>query len=1199
MESHFVWAPHEDDVFTEAEVIERNIDTLQAKVRLLKSGAEIVVATDKLQPRELIEDHQISDNLAKLEPLNDASILHAVRTRARLNEYYTRCGETLIAVNPFKTLPIYDATFVRKYHVDDQGELPPHLYSIGKKAIEQVKAGVPQSIVISGESGAGKTESTKYLIRFLTHQSTEESLSISDKIDRSNPLLEAFGNAKTLRNNNSSRFGKYIVMQFDDRMQVQGAFIETYLLEKSRVVKIDRNERNYHIFYQLLAGLDEQSKTDLHLEEGPQHFHYLNQSESYVISGIDDSEGLESTKKGFDAIGVSEEDQKSIFNILAGILHLGNIVFTQDGRSGCARISNPQELAIVSRLLGIDEESLAQSLLSEVRSIKGDITHSPYTAKRACEVRDTISKIVYQALFDWLVNKVNESIGFHIGKGTYVIGILDIFGFESFESNGLEQLCINYANECLHQLFVASMFKDVQAEYRDEGINWTQISYVDNQDVLDLIGGKTGIMDLLDDYLSVGFSSDDYSQGTGKFLNALLKKCTSESPIAMQPRSQSVFTIKHFAGNVKYSSDGMMEKNAESIRPVLLNNLLAAKNNIIVTSLERKAKLQSTSGSKRESSTITKQFRRQLENLFGKLKRSHVHYVKCIKPTESKNPDDFQAPKAAEQLRYSGVLQAIRMSRSSYPVRKNIVAFQKEIHPIAYRHPGFRAVVPDSAVLFAFLSKALAPNSDFQIGRTKIYMQICDYKHLMQAATDRINHCAVVVQSRYKATKQRRQYQLIRSAGLKIQNAWRAYRQRKIFVNFQRAIQMLKARFKYKAMLKRTQQEKKIASVTKISSWFRGLQMRRKFLNIRKAAIAFQKCYRRRKTLRNLRIIMHKILEGIKAARQNNKLSEDLNAERMKIRMLEEENIMLRQCLSETQLKLEETRAKLEAKAAFETKGDRKESTLNSEIGADVDEDENANEEDSDYENGEGGEFDDGDLGTATCTIEELLTSIMPLCKNFETQMDGQFKDIETSVGSIEAFMASLPEKINKQSDVISQCFGLLEAVKDGINLNSTDMMKIDAIETMELDQLRHQISQLRAENDELRTYPSSQVTAEKGDLTAKLLQIRSLLEDCTEDEQPFIPQIENDDMNEETLADQIIQLIGSKSRTQQASKPRPSPSFDLFAPREKSSTLKEIERQMGLLDPENDASIIKMFQYLISLNNELQELRYYIASME
>eukprot|EP00959_Pyramimonas_sp_CCMP1952_P197777 4136217-Pyramimonas_sp.AAC.1 len=488
------------------------------------------------------------EDMTKLPFLHEPGVLHNIDVRYELDEIYTYTGSILIAVNPFHKLPhLYGPHMMDQYKGVNLGELSPHVFAVADSSFRaMIREETNQSILVSGESGAGKTETTKLIMQYLAYVGgrNTEGRSVEQQVLESNPLLEAFGNAKTSRNDNSSRFGKYVEIQFDNSGRISGAAVRTYLLERSRLVQIADPERNYHIFYQLCAGASDELKEELHLKTA-QEFTYLNQSNCFELDGVDNAEEFARTRKAMSIIGISEEDQNQVWRVLAAILHLGNCKFAGEDEAKFADEESELSVKYVAELLNADLDLLHKALLMRTFVTIEQTFIRPIEPEGALASRDSLAKTLYQSLFDWLVGAINSSIGQDPNAKAF-IGVLDIYGFESFKKNSFEQFCINLANEKLQQHFNQHVFKMEQEEYEREKINWSYIDFVDNQDVLDLIEGKvTGILALLDEQCR--FPKANHVN----FSTKLAQNHKDKNKRFSVPRQcETEFLLEHYAGQV-------------------------------------------------------------------------------------------------------------------------------------------------------------------------------------------------------------------------------------------------------------------------------------------------------------------------------------------------------------------------------------------------------------------------------------------------------------------------------------------------------------------------------------------------------------------------------------------------------------------------------------------------------------------------
>ncbi|XP_068000435.1 LOW QUALITY PROTEIN: unconventional myosin-IXa [Melanerpes formicivorus] len=561
---------------------EKNLDgsihygSLQSWLRVTEERRRMVERGLLPQP-----PHRDYDDLCGLPDLNEKTLLENLRQRFKQEKIYTYVGSILIVVNPFKFLPIYNPKYVKMYDNHQLGKLEPHIYAVADVAYHaMLQRRRNQCIVISGESGSGKTQSTNFLIHHLTALSQKGFASgVEQIILGAGPVLEAFGNAKTAHNNNSSRFGKFIQVNYQETGTVRGAYVEKYLLEKSRLVYQEHNERNYHVFYYLLAGASEEERSAFHLQQ-PEEYHYLNQ-DCFSVEGEDLKHDFERLQLAMEMVGFLPKTRRQIFSLLSAILHLGNIRYKKKTyRDDSIDICNPEVLPIVSDLLEVKEEMLFEALVTRKTVTVGEKLILPYKLAEAVTVRNSMAKSLYSALFDWIVFRINHALlsskDMEESTKTLSIGVLDIFGFEDYENNSFEQFCINFANERLQHYFNQHIFKLEQEEYRAEGISWHNIDYIDNSSCINLISKKpTGLLHLLDE-------ESNFPQATNQTLLDKFKRQHEgnsyiEFPAVMEP----AFIIRHYAGKVKYGVKDFREKNTDHMRPDIVALLRSSRNAFI------------------------------------------------------------------------------------------------------------------------------------------------------------------------------------------------------------------------------------------------------------------------------------------------------------------------------------------------------------------------------------------------------------------------------------------------------------------------------------------------------------------------------------------------------------------------------------------------------------------------------------------
>ncbi|XP_028640647.1 unconventional myosin-IXb isoform X14 [Grammomys surdaster] len=527
-------------------------------------------AAHRLVERGLLPRPQADfDDLCNLPELTEANLLQNLKLRFMQQKIYTYAGSILVAINPFKFLPIYNPKYVKMYENQQLGKLEPHVFALADVAYyAMLRKRVNQCIVISGESGSGKTQSTNFLIHCLTALSQKGYASgVERTILGAGPVLEAFGNAKTAHNNNSSRFGKFIQVNYLESGIVRGAVVEKYLLEKSRLVSQEKDERNYHVFYYLLLGVSEEERQEFQLKQ-PQDYFYLNQHNLNIEDGEDLKHDFERLQQAMEMVGFLPATKKLIFSVLSAILYLGNVTYKKraTGRDEGLEVGPPEVLDTLSKLLKVKRETLVEVLTKRKTVTVNDKLILPYSLSEAVTARDSMAKSLYSALFDWIVLRINHALlnkkDMEEAVSCLSIGVLDIFGFEDFEQNSFEQFCINYANEQLQYYFTQHIFKLEQEEYQGEGISWHNIDYTDNVGCIHLISKKpTGLFYLLDE-------ESNFPHATSHTLLAKFKQQHEDNKYFLgTPVLEPAFIIQHFAGRVKYQIKDFREKNMDYMRP--------------------------------------------------------------------------------------------------------------------------------------------------------------------------------------------------------------------------------------------------------------------------------------------------------------------------------------------------------------------------------------------------------------------------------------------------------------------------------------------------------------------------------------------------------------------------------------------------------------------------------------------------------
>nr|XP_049698481.1 unconventional myosin-Va isoform X1 [Helicoverpa armigera]XP_049698485.1 unconventional myosin-Va isoform X2 [Helicoverpa armigera] len=848
------------------------------------------------------------NDLTSLSYLHEPAVLHNLRVRfCDRNAIYTYCGIVLVAINPYYDLPIYGDETIMAYRGQSMGDLDPHIFAVSEEAYTKLeRERRDQSIIVSGESGAGKTVSAKYAMRYFAAVGGNASeTQVERKVLASSPIMEAIGNAKTTRNDNSSRFGKFIEIHFDNVYRISGASMRTYLLEKSRVVYQSAGERNYHIFYQLCSAARHMPELQLDHQDS---FHYLNQGGSPNIDGVDDLRTFNETRSALTTLGVTETEQQDMFIILSTILHLGNVELsacdpdapTADADDGAYISSNDKHLSIVCSLLGISKAELSRWLTHRRIASAHEVIVSRMDVQRASFARDALAKRMYGELFAWLVLAVNRALDTGHAK-KHFIGVLDIYGFETFEINSFEQFCINYANEKLQQQFNSHVFKLEQDEYIKEEISWEMIEFYDNQPCIDLIEDRLGVLALLDEQCRVPQGSD------AGFVAKLHQSCARYAHF-MKPRfGNAAFIIKHFADNVEYQSGGFLEKNRDTVSEEQLECIKSATSCRLIHTMftENAGELSSSSNtlpppSKRRTTpsvpltsltqpprrtsgqkqTVGSQFRQSLSALMSTLSATTPHYVRCIKPNDTKEPFSFDSARAVNQLRACGVLETIRISAAGFPSRWLYQDFFNRYRLLCLHKEIDRGNI--KATCGRILARHVRDPDKYQFGATKIFFRAGQVAYLEKIRADIQRDYCVRVQSCVRRFIARRKYLRLVAAIRGLQARARGYlarrraqeiRRRRAAIKIQRNVRGWLARLKYQRLRRLAiglqahargymarnlyRDRRKVKAVITIQRYARGYLARKRAQKMRRQIVIAQASIRRflaRRQYKRLRI---------------------------------------------------------------------------------------------------------------------------------------------------------------------------------------------------------------------------------------------------------------------------------------------------------------------------------------------------------
>ncbi|XP_055706186.1 unconventional myosin IC isoform X1 [Phlebotomus papatasi] len=719
-----------------------------------------------LQDFVLLEDYQSED-----------AFLDNLKKRFQENLIYTYIGQVLISVNPYKELPIYSEEEIGVYRKKHFFEAPPHIFAISDSAYRSLTGeNRAQCILISGESGSGKTEASKKVLQFIAaasgHVSTVDN--VRDKLLQSNPVLEAFGNAKTNRNDNSSRFGKYMDVQFNFLGAPEGGNILNYLLEKSRVINQSSGERNFHIFYQLLAGANEDLLRELELKRDLDTYYYLTDGAKGIVDRIRDGDNFHQIRRAMSVMEISEVEQREILNIVASVLHMGNVGFTEE--EGKATILKPKSVAAISKLLGCPEDKLSHALTHRTIDAQGDVVTSPLSREMAIYARDALAKAVYDRLFTWLVSRINESLkSDQSSRKNNVMGILDIYGFEIFKRNSFEQFCINFCNEKLQQLFIELTLKSEQEEYFKEGIEWEPVEYFDNRIICNLIEEKhKGIIALMDEECLRPGDPTDLSflaKMTNQLGNHPHYLCHNKASVAVQKiMGRDEFRLIHYAGDVTYNVTGFLDKNNDLLFRDLKEVMAETTN-----SVTRKCFPEAEFKNKKRPDTAVTQFKNSLNNLMDILMCKEPSYIRCIKPNDLQTSDNFDDELVRHQVKYLGLMENLRVRRAGFAYRRRYEMFLERYKCLSKETwPHYRGPAKDGVHI---LVNTLGYKPDeFRMGKTKIFIR---YPATLFATEDAFqaqkNNLAAIIQARWKGIRQRRAFLKLKEQTIALQKYIRRY----------------------------------------------------------------------------------------------------------------------------------------------------------------------------------------------------------------------------------------------------------------------------------------------------------------------------------------------------------------------------------------------------------------------------------------
>ncbi|KAL0108470.1 hypothetical protein PUN28_015189 [Cardiocondyla obscurior] len=832
-----VWVPHPEKVWEGAVLLEnykQKQPTLKVRTEESKQIKVLEIKSDNDLPPLRNPDILIGENnLTSLSFLHEPAVLYNLQIRFQRHSIYTYCGIVLVAFNPYNELPIYGNDTIWAYRGQAMGDLEPHIFAVAEEAYTKLeRENHDQSIIVSGESGAGKTVSAKYTMRyFATVGGSATETQVEKKVLASSPIMEAIGNAKTTRNDNSSRFGKFIEIQFNKSYHITGASMRTYLLEKSRVVFQAYEERNYHIFYQMCSAA--KRLPHLHLSNQNQ-FHYLNQGNNPTIDGVDDLAYFDETINALTMLGFTSKQQDDMLRILAAILHLGNVDISSsvikdaknsevDTESSYISPSDRHLLAF-SELLGIEINAIRKWLCHRKIVSTREVFLKPMTVEQANGARDALAKHIYAELFNWIVTNINSSLQ-SPSQAHCFIGVLDIYGFETFEINSFEQFCINYANEKLQQQFNQHVFKLEQEEYLKEDIEWTFIDFYDNQPCIDLIETKLGILDLLDEECRMPKGSD------ASWAEKMYTKCIKSKHFEKPRFGTSAFLIHHFADLVQYETAGFLEKNRDTVIEEQVDVLRSGENKLLrrlftdedpklaVPHTRVKVSTQksapASTANKQNKKTVGSQFRDSLNMLMATLNATTPHYVRCIKPNDEKEAFEYSPVRAVQQLRACGVLETIRISAAGFPSQRTYGDFFQRYRCLCK----FKEIRRDDLkeTCRRILARYINDEDKFKFGKTKVLFRAGQVAYLEKLRAERQRDACIMIQKTVRGLIHRNRYRKIRRSILGLQRYGRG----------------LIARQKAEAV-------RRERAIIKIQKYVKGWLQRRWYLEVKRTILGLQ-----------------------------------------------------------------------------------------------------------------------------------------------------------------------------------------------------------------------------------------------------------------------------------------------------------------------------------------------------------------------
>uniref|UniRef100_A0AAY4AL27 Myosin-7 n=1 Tax=Denticeps clupeoides TaxID=299321 RepID=A0AAY4AL27_9TELE len=812
------FVPDPVEEFVKGSVINREGNTATVETQ---NGKTVTVKDSDILQQNPPKFDKIED-MAMLTFLHEPAVLFNLKERYAAWMIYTYSGLFCVTVNPYKWLPVYDHAVVLAYRGKKRSEAPPHIFSISDNAYQYMLAGNARSVImwISGESGAGKTVNTKRVIQYFASiaasggkkdTASQNKGTLEDQIIQANPALEAFGNAKTIRNDNSSRFGKFIRIHFDTRGKLASADIETYLLEKSRVTFQLKAERDYHIFYQILSNKKPEILEMLLVTANPYDYAFISQGETTVPS-IDDADELMATDEAFDVLGFTQEEKNSVYKLTGAIMHYGNMKFKQKQREEQAEADGTEDADKSAYLMGLNSADLIKGLCHPRVKVGNEWVTKGQNVQQVNYAVGALSKAVYEKMFLWMVVRINQSLETKQPR-QYFIGVLDIAGFEIFDFNTFEQLCINFTNEKLQQFFNHHMFVLEQEEYKKEGIEWEFIDFgMDLQACIDLIEKPMGIMSILEEECMFPKASDATFKAK-LYDNHLGKSSNFQKPRIVKGKAEAHFALVHYAGTVDYNINNWLVKNKDPLNETVVG--LYQKSSLKLLSIlfvNYAAMADGKKEKKKKGSsfqTVSALHRENLNKLMTNLRSTHPHFVRCLIPNETKTPGAMDNPLVMHQLRCNGVLEGIRICRKGFPNRILYGDFKQRyriLNPAAIPEGQFIDSRKSAEKLLATLD---IDHQQYRFGHTKVFFKAGLLGQLEEMRDERLSKIISGIQARSRGLLSRIEYQKMverRDALLVIQWNVRAFMGVKNWP-------WMKLFFKIKPLLRSAEAEKEMANM--------------------------------------------------------------------------------------------------------------------------------------------------------------------------------------------------------------------------------------------------------------------------------------------------------------------------------------------------------------------------------------------------